>query len=132
MNQGMDEKSVAKPLGMVIVAPFTFTFRSRTSIRRPSGILTVSSSLSAADSALDFFEPIWHTIYMLTTHTRRHAPRPYSTDRTDCGRKVTDADVVAEHSDDVDCKSCLHRRLLREERAAAFRDSGATGAWLSV
>ena len=60
-----------------------------------------------------------------------HAPRPMSKIWTDCGILIIDEKTVAEHADDVDCRTCLFKRESREERARVFRASGASGAWLN-
>ena len=50
-----------------------------------------------------------------------HAPRPYSQIWTDCGKVIGEEATIADDPDKVDCRTCLHKRRLREERKERFK-----------
>ena len=58
-----------------------------------------------------------------------HAPRPYSEIYADCGKPIGEVEI-AEDPDDVNCRTCLHKRQLRTERKEAFKP--IQGEWLNT
>ena len=58
-----------------------------------------------------------------------HAPRPYSEIYTDCGKLINEVEVP-EDPDNVDCRTCLHKRQLRTERKETFKP--IQNEWLNI
>ena len=50
----------------------------------------------------------------------KHAPRPESTDRADCGRKIESSEEIAQRERDVTCRACQFAIQRRKDRAEAW------------